>query len=96
MIRLVLFMILIVSATASAFAQSKMFHGYPCTQDCSGHKAGFEWSQRKGIQEKEECGGHSNSFIEGCYAWVDYLQSQQLDQVRDDSQDFPNFPPKSE
>jgi hypothetical protein len=24
------------------------FLGSPCTKDCSGHRAGYEWSQRKG------------------------------------------------
>jgi hypothetical protein len=24
------------------------FKGSPCTKDCSGHRAGYEWSQRKG------------------------------------------------
>ena len=23
------------------------FRGSPCTRDCSGHRAGYEWSQRK-------------------------------------------------
>lgn len=47
------------------------FHGYHCTQDCSGHKAGYAWAEKKGITERENCGGKSNSFIEGCYAWVE-------------------------
>jgi len=24
------------------------FHGSPCTKDCSGHRAGYEWYKRKG------------------------------------------------
>jgi hypothetical protein len=24
------------------------FMGSPCTKDCSGHRAGYEWSQRRG------------------------------------------------
>ncbi|MES9948977.1 MAG: hypothetical protein ABW118_08465 [Candidatus Thiodiazotropha sp.] len=47
------------------------FHGYPCTQDCSGHKAGYAWAEKKYITKRENCGGKSNSFIEGCYAWVE-------------------------
>jgi hypothetical protein len=42
------------------------FRGYPCTQDCSGHRAGYEWAQRKGLTSADQCGGKSNSFIEGC------------------------------
>lgn len=25
------------------------FFGSPCTKDCSGHKAGYEWAKRKGV-----------------------------------------------
>lgn len=47
------------------------FKGYPCTSDCSGHLSGFEWAARKGISVRADCGGKSQSFIEGCWAWVE-------------------------
>ena len=47
------------------------FNGYPCTQDCSGHEAGFNWAEDKGIENIDDCGGNSNSFIEGCRAYVE-------------------------
>ena len=47
------------------------FHGYRCTQDCSGHEAGYEWAARKGITDSNDCGGNSQSFIEGCKAYAD-------------------------
>ena len=47
------------------------FKGYHCTQDCSGHRAGYEWAQRKGITNAEQCGGNSPSFIEGCRAFAE-------------------------
>ena len=53
----------------SAFGQT--FHGYPCTVDCSGHEAGYEWAEQQGITSSSDCGGNSNSFIEGCAAWAD-------------------------
>ena len=43
-------------------------HGYPCTVDCSGHEAGYNWAKRKGITDPANCTGHSLSFIEGCRA----------------------------
>jgi len=53
-------------------ARSRLqFHGYPCTQDCSGHEAGYEWAEDNGIDEVEDCGGRSQSFIEGCKAYVE-------------------------
>lgn len=47
------------------------FKGYQCTQDCSGHKAGYEWAKKKGITDKINCTGKSKSFVEGCYAYVE-------------------------
>lgn len=47
------------------------FHGYECTQDCSGHEAGYEWAEDKGISNPDDCGGKSQSFIEGCRAYAE-------------------------
>ena len=30
--------------------QGLVYKGYPCTKDCSGHRAGYEWSQARGGQ----------------------------------------------
>lgn len=54
----------------------KQFGVYDCTQDCSGHEAGYEWAERNGISDGDDCdtaGEHSNSpsFAEGCHAYVD-------------------------
>ncbi len=47
------------------------FHGYTCTQDCSGHEAGYNWAENKGITDPDDCGGNSNSFIEGCRSYAE-------------------------
>jgi len=47
------------------------FHGYECTEDCGGHEAGYEWAEEKGIDDPEDCGGNSDSFIEGCQAYAE-------------------------
>ncbi len=47
------------------------FKGYECTEDCSGHEAGYSWAEESGIGSEEECTGNSQSFIEGCYAYVE-------------------------
>lgn len=36
----------------------------------SGHQAGYDWAERKGITDEYECGGKSQSFIEGCESYV--------------------------
>jgi hypothetical protein len=47
------------------------FHGHRCTVDCSGHEAGYEWAEEHDIHDPDECGGKSQSFIEGCRAWAE-------------------------
>lgn len=43
---------------------------WECTDDCSGHEAGYSWAEDKGITDPDDCGGKSESFIEGCEAWA--------------------------
>lgn len=50
---------------------SLYFNNYPCTEDCSGHEAGYEWAEENGIDDMDDCGGNSNSFIEGCESYVE-------------------------
>jgi len=48
------------------------YRGYPCTKDCSGHKAGYEWAKLKGITHPGECPyDASNSFWEGCKSYAE-------------------------
>ncbi|HEV7702195.1 MAG TPA: hypothetical protein VGO63_02000 [Candidatus Paceibacterota bacterium] len=49
---------------------TKTFYGYDCKGDCSGHEAGYKWAENKNITDEDECGGNSNSFKEGCKAYV--------------------------
>lgn len=49
---------------------------YACTQDCSGHEAGFQWAQEQNATDSSDCGGNSQSFIEGCEAFVEARQEQ--------------------
>jgi hypothetical protein len=41
-----------------------------CTQDCSGHNAGYAWAREHGITDPGDCSGNSESFIEGCQAYA--------------------------
>jgi hypothetical protein len=41
-----------------------------CTQDCSGHEAGYKWAEENDISDEDDCTGNSESFIEGCKAYV--------------------------
>jgi hypothetical protein len=46
------------------------FGSYQCTQDCSWHKAGYNWAEDKWINNQNDCGWKSNSFIEWCKQYV--------------------------
>ena len=47
------------------------FGGYPCTADCSGHEAGHQWAEEKGIDDPDDCSGNSDSFVEGCKVFAE-------------------------
>ena len=70
------FMVVLLAAVP-VWASS--FHGYGCTQDCSGHEAGYDWADRNNIQNENDCHGNSNSFSEGCRAWVEEHQDNEED-----------------
>jgi len=36
-----------------------------CTDDCSGHRAGYDWAMNNSIGDPYDCEGNSESFIEG-------------------------------
>lgn len=50
------------------------FKGYDCTDDCSGHEAGYNWAEAHDIDDPDDCGGNSQSFIEGCRAYAEEQQ----------------------
>lgn len=47
------------------------YAGDSCTSDCSGHEAGATWAEENQIEDPEDCGGNSDSFIEGCRTFVE-------------------------
>jgi hypothetical protein len=57
----------------SARAQYRIFGGYDCTEDCSGHAAGYRWAEEHDITDPSHCGGNSQSFIEGCEVYNEDL-----------------------
>lgn len=56
--------------TATFIDSQETFGGYECTEDCSGHQAGYDWAEEHGIDDPDTCGGKSQSFIEGCMAFA--------------------------
>ena len=56
---------------------SPEFNGYPCTNDCSGHEAGYEWAEVNSISDPDDCNGNSNSFNEGCQSYAEEQASDE-------------------
>jgi len=57
-----------------------------CTEDCSGHDAGFEWAKEQGVTDRSECSGDSQSFIEGCEAFAQAIEERQQELINDPSE----------
>jgi hypothetical protein len=63
-------------ASSVPVSNSPTFYGDPCTYDCSGHDAGYEWAEDNEIEDPDDCGGNSQSFIEGCESYAEERQEE--------------------
>lgn len=63
-------MALLVSVLGSAIVSADTFDGYKCTDDCSGHQAGYDWAGDNDIDDEDSCDTPSQSFNEGCQSFV--------------------------
>lgn len=52
---------------------------YGCTEDCSGHEAGWQWAAENEVQDASDCGGYSMSFEEGCQAFAEAVEERAND-----------------
>ncbi|MGN8143100.1 hypothetical protein ACTJK3_19625 [Pseudomonas sp. 22105] len=62
---------LFVLMQGSTTTLAATFDGYECTDDCSGHQAGYEWAEEKGIYDENSCSTPSESFNEGCQSFIE-------------------------
>jgi opacity protein-like surface antigen len=63
-------MALLVSVLGSTTVSADTFDGYECTDDCSGHQAGYDWAEDNDIDDEDSCDTSSQSFNEGCQSFV--------------------------
>ncbi|MER9531029.1 hypothetical protein NLY43_04365 [Mesorhizobium sp. C416B] len=63
-------LMLAASLATPCFAQ-ETFGGNDCTEDCSGHKAGYDWAEQNQISNESDCSSNSQSFNEGCQTFVE-------------------------
>ena len=61
-------MALVILSSTSANANT--FDGYECSDDCSGHQAGYDWAEQNDIDDEDACDTPSQSFNEGCQSYV--------------------------
>jgi hypothetical protein len=62
----------VLAWSGPAGAEDRTFGGYECTDECSGHAAGYRWAEKKEITEGSECPlGASYSFLAGCLAYTE-------------------------
>lgn len=47
------------------------FYGRTCTDDCSGHEAGYDWAKMNTITDEYDCITDSSSFTEGCLIYIE-------------------------
>jgi hypothetical protein len=58
---------------SSDAADAREFGGHDCTDDCSGHVAGYRWAEANSITDEAACPlrGGATSFYEGCLVYVE-------------------------
>jgi hypothetical protein len=78
LLALIVFIITIGPISPSANAQELREAGCTVdTVDCAAHEAGYEWASLNNVDSVDDCPGNSDSFIEGCQAYVAENQSDQ-------------------
>lgn len=63
----------IALVAVSAEARARDFGGYDCSDDCSGHAAGYRWAEAHNVTSEVGCPlrGNAVSFYEGCLVYVE-------------------------
>lgn len=70
------------AAAQSGMTYSDLGEPYGCTEDCSGHEAGVAWAEENDLRDPDDCGGRSQSFVEGCQAYAEAIQ-ESADQIEE-------------
>ena len=80
-----LFAIVLLLGSASATAAT--FDGYECTDDCSGHQAGYDWAEQNDVDDESSCSTPSPSFNQGCESYVEENAASVSDDEEDEDED---------
>jgi opacity protein-like surface antigen len=66
----ILVVALLIWGLGNTTVSADTFDGYECTDDCSGHQAGYDWAEQNDIDDEDSCDTPSESFNEGCQSFV--------------------------
>lgn len=74
-------------AAAEAELASESYDGsYGCTDDCSGHEAGWAWRAENGYEVQDpDTYGNSDSFAEGAMAYEEAVDNR-VEEMREESE----------
>lgn len=78
---------IVAGFATSELAQADTFAGYSCLTDCSAHEAGYEWAEQHGVDDESNCNTPSQSFNEGCAAYVEENAASPPSSAQDDDDD---------
>ena len=73
-----------IGGTSYSKNSNPTISGYDCVEDCSGHEAGKEWAEENDVTDPDDCGGKSESFIEGCRSYGEELNEEAAQEVADE------------
>jgi hypothetical protein len=65
---------------------NQSIHRHRRTFLIQGHEAGYEWAEENDIDDPDDCGGNSDSFIEGCQAYAEERQTFRTTEEHDDDE----------
>jgi hypothetical protein len=70
-----------------AAAGSPSYGPSECTDNCSGHEAGYDWAEENEVTYTDDCGGNSDSFVEGCEEYAEEQQQAQEEQEQEQQEE---------
>jgi len=79
--------VLLVPMLASTTVSADTFGGYECTDDCSGHQAGYDWAEQNDIDDESSCSTPSASFNQGCESYVEENAASTSDDEEEGEED---------
>lgn len=74
-----------IRADLASSTYSGESYSYGCTDDCSGHEAGWAWAAENGIEATEQCYGNSASFDDGCRTFIEEIERRTEEQMSEHS-----------